>query len=123
MRRSLFIILCLVLLSGCKADYKIADEYKATYKTINQSKTEKLVKEGNTIIIDVRSEKKYNKNHIKDAINIPSKRIDTIINEVSKDSIVVVYSDSKKESKNLSLKIIDMGYSLVYDFGLYKDWK
>ncbi|MCI5732867.1 MAG: rhodanese-like domain-containing protein [Tenericutes bacterium] len=123
MRRSLFIILCLVLLSGCKADYKIADEYKATYKTINQSKTEKLVKEGNTIIIDVRSEKKYNKNHIKDAINIPSKRIDTIINEVSKDSIVVVYSDSKKESKNMSLKIIDMGYSLVYDFGLYKDWK
>lgn len=123
MRRSLFIILCLVLLSGCKADYKIADEYKATYKTINQSKTEKLVKEGNTIIIDVRSEKKYNKNHIKDAINIPSKRIDTIINEVSKDSIVVVYSDSKKKSKNMSLKIIDMGYSLVYDFGLYKDWK
>ena len=123
MRRSLFIILCLVLLSGCKADYKIADEYKATYKTLNQSKTEKLVKEGNTIIIDVRSEKKYNKNHIKDAINIPSKRIDTIINEVSKDSIVVVYSDSKKESKNMSLKIIDMGYSLVYDFGLYKDWK
>ena len=123
MRRSLFIILCLVVLSGCKADYKIADEYKATYKTINQSKTEKLVKEGNTIIIDVRSEKKYNKNHIKDAINIPSKRIDTIINEVSKDSIVVVYSDSKKESKNMSLKIIDMGYSLVYDFGLYKDWK
>ena len=123
MRRSLFIILCLVLLSGCKADYKIADEYKATYKTINQSKTEKLVKEGNTIIIDVRSEKKYNKNHIKDAINIPSKRIDTIINEVSKDAIVVVYSDSKKESKNMSLKIIDMGYSLVYDFGLYKDWK
>ena len=123
MRRSLFIILCLVLLSGCKADYKIADEYKATYKTINQSKTEKLVKEGNTIIIDVRSEKKYNKNHIKDAINIPSKRIDTIINEVSKDSIVVVYSDSKKESKNMSLKIIDMGYSLVYDLGLYKDWK
>ncbi len=123
MRRSLFIILCLVLLSGCKADYKIADEYKATYKTINQSKTEKLVKEGNTIIIDVRSEKKYNKNHIKDAINIPSKRIDTIINEVSKDSIVVVYSDSKKESKDMSLKIIDMGYSLVYDLGLYKDWK
>lgn len=123
MRRSLFIILCLVLLSGCKTDYKIADEYKATYKTINQYKTEKLVKEGNTIIIDVRSEKKYNKNHIKDAINIPSKRIDTIINEVSKDSIVVVYSDSKKESKNMSLKIIDMGYSLVYDFGLYKDWK
>lgn len=123
MRKSLFIILCLVLLSGCKADYKIADEYKATYKTINQSKTEKLVKEGNTIIIDVRSEKKYNKNHIKDAINIPSKRIDTIINEVSKDSIVVVYSDSKKESKDMSLKIIDMGYSLVYDFGLYKDWK
>ncbi len=123
MRRTLFIILCLVLLSGCKADYKIADEYKATYKTINQSKTEKLVKEGNTIIIDVRSEKKYNKNHIKDAINIPSKRIDTIINEVSKDSIVVVYSDSKKESKDISLKIIDMGYSLVYDLGLYKDWK
>lgn len=123
MRRSLFIILCLVLLSGCKADYKIADEYKATYKTINQSKTEKLVKEGNTIIIDVRNEKKYNKNHIKDAINIPSKRIDTIINEVSKDSIVVVYSDSKKESKDMSLKIIDMGYSLVYDLGLYKDWK
>ena len=61
MRRSLFIILCLVLLSGCKADYKIADEYKATYKTINQSKTEKLVKEGNTIIIDVIKRKKTKK--------------------------------------------------------------
>ena len=39
------------------------------------------------------------------------------------DKQIVSVGFSKKESKNMSLKIIDMGYSLVYDFGLYKDWK
>lgn len=123
MKKVVFILLILITLCACSNTNKIADEYKAEYQTIKKAKVEKLMREGNTIIIDVRSKKEYKKKHIKNAINIPYKEIDTIINNVSKDSIVVIYASSDKISKKASLKVIDLGYSLVYDLGTFDNWK
>ena len=117
MKKMIIIIVCLILLCGCG---NVAKEYRATYKTISLKETKKLYKEGNTQIIDVRSEKAYNKKHIKGATNIPYDDINDIINMISKDEIVIIYGASKKESKKASYKVIDMGYSLVYDLGAYK---
>lgn len=121
MKKVVVIIIILMLFTGCSKN-KVAEEYRAEYKTINKKETKKLLSEGNTVIIDVRNEKSYEKSHINDAINIPYKDIDSIINKISKDSIVVIYGSSKKESKNATNKVIDLGYSLVYDLGTIKDW-
>ena len=118
MKRVIIAAMGILLLYGC--DSKIAKEYKATYKTINIKKTNELIKEGNTKVIDVRTEDEYKKNHYKNAINIPYENIDNIINIVSKDEIVIVYSSDKNSSKRACERIIDMGYSLVYDLGKYK---
>lgn len=106
------------MLCGCGSN--VAKEYKATYKTISLKETKRLYEEGNTKIVDVRSESLYEKKHIKGAINIPYKGINNIINMISKDEIVIIYGANKKESKSASIKVIDMGYSLVYDLGAYK---
>ena len=122
MKKFVLVILVLITLCACSNTNKIADEYKAEYKTIEINKVRKLIKEGNTIIIDVRSKKEYKKRHMKNAINIPYNNIDSIINDVSKDSIVVIYAEDKKVSKKATNKVIDLGYSLVYDLGKYKNW-
>ena len=118
MKKIILIIICLFIVTACGSN--VAKEYKDTYKTINMKETKKLYKEGNTKVVDVRSEKEYDKKHYKGAINIPYKYIDNIVNIVSKDEIVIIYAGDEKVSKKACEKVIDKGYSLVYDLGKYE---
>lgn len=122
MKKILIIILCIIFLFGCTSN-KVVKKYKATYKVINLTETKKLLKKGNTVLIDVRSEDEYNKKHLSKAINIYYDDIDTIIDEISKDSVVIIYAKTNKISKKTVNKVIDLGYSLVYDLGSYDDIK
>ena len=119
--KKVFLIIALVIFMTACSSSNVAKKYKADYKQINKKDALKLVSKGNTVILDVRNELDYSKKHIKNSINIPYDEIDNIINEVSKDEIVIIYGSTKKQSKTASIKVINLGYSLVYDMGIYED--
>lgn len=59
------------------------------------------------IIIDVRSEKEYNKGHYKNAINIPYKNINT-------NSKILVYCRSGRRALKAIKKLHNLNYKNLY---------
>lgn len=102
--KKLLLALTLILL-GCSSNYKTVD-VDTVYKAINNS---------NVVILDVRTVEEYNEGHIMNAINIPIDDIDTI--NIEKDKTIYIYCASGNRSKMATNKLIDMGYTDVYDMG------
>lgn len=81
------------------------------------SMKEKLV-EG-AILLDVRDKSEFKVGSLEYAKNIPVDTIeDTIEDEVSdKDTPIIVFCKSGTRSKKATQKLIDMGYTHVFDLG------
>lgn len=76
---------------------------------------QKLMKENEYVIIDVRTEEEYTVEHIKNALNIPYDEIEEKIN-ISKDKMIFVYCRSGSRSKTAYDTLTKLGYQ-VYDLG------
>ena len=88
----------------------------STYQTVDVDTVYKASLEDTSIIIlDVRESDEYYQGHIKNAINIPVENIETI--DLDKDKTIYVYCASGNRSKTATNKLIDMGYTSVYDMG------
>ena len=72
------------------------------------------------IIIDVRSEKEYNKGHYIGAINIPYKNIDSNFN-ININSKILVYCRSGRRALKAIKKLYNLNYKNLYyiDFPYY----
>ena len=77
------------------------------------------------ILLDVRTMEEYKEGHIKDAICIPHETIyDTVVDTLTdKDQLIFVYCRSGIRSKEAAQKLVDMGYTKIYDIGGIIDWK
>ena len=132
------LILSLVLIfsiTGCNNNYeanidtnklcncnKIENcECKGLYQTIDYSEAKDLIYNGNTFLIDVRSEIEYNNSHIQGAISIPLDEIENI--NYAKNINLIVYCRSGSRSKTAALKLLDLGYVNVYDLGSMDNWQ
>jgi len=123
MKKILLIFVSVLLLVGCNND-KIDGE--SLYKTIKGDLAYEFVTTSKATLIDVRSYDEYEKNHIEGAINIP-------YDEITKDKIkavtnskidnIIVYCQSGNKSKEAAIKIIELGYTNVYDLGSINNWK
>ncbi|MFO7658344.1 MAG: rhodanese-like domain-containing protein [Bacteroidales bacterium] len=96
-------------------------------KTITKEELKKKLENGNIHLIEVLGEEKYNKSHIKGAINIPLKKIGTEARQKfsEEDEIVVYCSDYDcSDSPTAAKKLESLGFKNVYDFeGGKKEWK
>lgn len=122
MRRSILLLLMILVLSGCSMGQK---ENEASYQQINMEEAVSLMeKEENYIILDVRTEEEYREQHIPNAINIPNENIGTKeIEELpDKEQMILVYCRSGNRSKQASQKLAELGYTNVFEFGGIKDW-
>ena len=99
------IIICLIIMIICGCSNTTKEEVSL----------EKIVEEGNYIILDVRSIHEYKDNHIENAINIPHDKIDSNI-DLDKEKIILVYCRSGSRSKIASSKLQSLGYT-TYDLG------
>ena len=72
----------------------------------------------------VRSPEEYTEGYIKGAVNLPNEDIKDTPPALlpDKNAKILVYCRSGNRSQEASQKLIDMGYSQVYDFGGIIDW-
>ena len=116
-------IVCLIfllglILSGCTQVSTI--ETENTYYQISQDEAKSMMDAQSVIILDVREQHEYDEAHISNAVLLPLGSI----NEESaasiipnKEFIVLVYCRSGNRSKQASQKLVDLGYTAVYEFG------
>lgn len=121
--KKILLLLVVLLLVGCGSNKINA---KALYKTIKGDIAMEFVNSSKAILIDVRTLEEYEDKHIEGAINIP-------LNEISKEKLegvtkskidnIIVYCRSGARSKEAVLKIIELGYTNVYDLGSINNWE
>ena len=121
-------VVCLIfllglILSGCTQVSTI--ETENTYYQISQDEAKSMMDAQSVIILDVREQHEYDEAHISNAVLLPLGSI----NEESaasiipnKEFIVLVYCRSGNRSKQASQKLVDLGYTAVYEFGGINTW-
>lgn len=117
------IFLLALILSGCTQVPTI--ETENTYYQISQDEAKSMMDAQSVIILDVREQHEYDEAHISKAVLLPLGSI----NEESaasiipnKEFIVLVYCRSGNRSKQASQKLVDLGYTAVYEFGGINTW-
>lgn len=76
------------------------------------------------VIVDVRTPEEFATGHVPGAINVPNEEIlDQMPEQLpDADAEILVYCRSGRRSKEAANKLIEMGYTNVYDFGGIIDW-
>lgn len=104
MKKIIVVISLLLFLCGCD----------------NLTEYEKIMKENDYIIVDVRSESEYRQGHIVDSINIPYSDISK--SDLDKNKYIFVYCRSGNRSEVAYHTLKSLGYK-VYDLGAYDNIK
>ena len=123
-RLILVFILVVVFMCGCSSNNTDVVQVVKVDKT----KTESLIDEG-ALLIDVRSFTEFNQGHIDGAINIDVQEILNITDSlvynnasISKNKKIIVYCRSGSRSSNAANKLVELGYTNVYDLGSIDNW-
>ena len=111
------IVLCaMVLLGGCGEN---------GYQQISQDEAKEMMDTQEVVILDVREQDEFDSGHIAGAVLLPVGSIsEATAAEVipKKDSVVLVYCRSGNRSKTASEKLVELGYTKVYEFGGINTW-
>ena len=110
------IVAAVLLLSSCGASYEQISQEEAMQMMQAQS---------DYLIVDVRRPDEFAEGHIKDAINVPNEDITDGMPELlpDKDQLLLIYCRSGNRSKEASRKLVDIGYTNVYEFGGINTWE
>lgn len=121
MKRLFSILLALILLfAGCTTL-----STPITYQQITQEQAKSMMESQDVIVLDVREQDEYETGHIAGAVLLP---VGSITDESASsvipalDSVILVYCRSGNRSKTASQKLIDLGYTAVYEFGGINTW-
>ena len=117
MKRTLILSLCVFFLAGCGEMEKKETPLLTEPIKITSEEMKDLFAESDYIIIDVREDYEYNKEHVLGAINVSVKNIETIVETIPKNKNIIVYCRSGNRSNTAALKLIELGYTKVYDLG------
>ncbi len=116
--KKLLALVAVILLVGCSQ----TDE---GYKNLDQESAYEQMQSGEVIIVDVRELSEYNEGHIENALLIPVGTIDEDVVDTlpDKDAKIFVYCRSGNRSRTATNKLVELGYTNVYDIGGINTWK
>lgn len=100
-------------------------ENQASYKKITQEAAkERMDSQDELVILDVRTEEEYNEDHIEGAILIPNEEIkeEPLEQIPDMDTEILLYCRSGVRSKEAANKLVNAGYTNVFDMGGIIDW-
>lgn len=94
---------------------------------LNAEDYKKAISNGRVQLVDVRTSREFASRHIKGAQNIDyfqQSAFKATFSKMDKDKPVYLYCQSGNRSKKAARKLVDMGFSAVYDLrGGYRTWK
>lgn len=113
------------LMSGCTGFLGSQSNGDLSYRQVDMEEAIAIMNEQTGyVILDVRRADEFASGHIPGAINIPNESIGR--NEIpelpDKDQLILVYCRSGNRSKQASIKLVDLGYTNVVEFGGIIDW-
>lgn len=116
-------ILVLVFMCGCTSE-----ESQVKVVKVNKEEAAELIDEG-ALLVDVRTLTEYNQGHIEGAINIDVNDILEVTDSltydnlsISKNKKIIVYCRSGSRSNSAAEKLVELGYTNVYDLGSMDNW-
>ena len=108
--KKILIVLVILLLTGCSNTISSG--------SITCKEKDTLMKEDNTILIDVRTKEEYESGHLENAINIP---VDIVLSKIgeyaSKDTKIIIYCQSGKRATTAFETLKNNGYKNIYNLG------
>ena len=127
MKKVIIILIILVVIIGgvIMLDKNIEKETTKQIQYVSMEEITTIMQENtNYIILDVRTIEEYNQGHIPNAICIPNETIDeTVTTKLpNKDQLILIYCRSGNRSKQAALKLQQLGYTNLVEFGGIIDW-
>lgn len=95
------------------------------YRTLTYQEAKQMMDEDeDVIVVDVRTEEEYAAGHIPGALLIPNETIEGEMPALLPDSsaTILIYCRSGNRSMQASVKLLEMGYDYIYDFGGINGW-
>lgn len=94
------------------------------YHKITAEEAKQMMDEGGVTVVDVRTEAEYKEGHIPGAVLVPNESIGSEPPEAlpELDAVLLVHCRTGVRSKQAADKLVEMGYTQVYDFGGIRDW-
>ena len=123
MKKLVFLLLAVMLLTACGQDKE--NNQGAVYVNITAEEAKQIMDgEEGYIILDVRTQEKYDQGHIPGAIVISHEEIAEKAEEVltDKDQLILVYCRSGRRSKLAAEALVELGYTNIKEFGGIIDW-
>lgn len=123
MKKLIWIILAMVILSACEQTQEIKQE--AVYVNITARQAKELMdSREDYVILDTRTREEYEESHIPGAILIPH---DEILEKAEgvltdKNQLILVYCRSGRRSKLAAEDLVRLGYTDIREFGGIIDW-
>lgn len=101
-----------------------ADVSDSAYHKITAEEAKTMIDAGDVTVVDVRTAEEYAEAHIPNAILMPVESIGEELPEALPDqeAVLLVYCRTGVRSKQASDKLVELGYTQVYDFGGIRDW-
>lgn len=118
---ALFIVI-LIILSACS---NVDEKTDMGYVKISAEEAKSMMDNNkDVLVVDVRTMEEYDAGHIENAILIPNETItDAPPKELADlDAQILIYCRSGNRSQQAAEKLIEMGYTNIFDFGGIIDW-
>jgi rhodanese-related sulfurtransferase len=95
----------------------------SSYQNISVSEAEKLIENGDVIVIDVRTQDEYNENHIPGSKLIPLQVIEDMSDELDKNSKYIIVCRSGNRSQQASDILAQKGFKNILNMsGGMNEW-
>ena len=123
MKKTLFLLLAVVLLTACA--HTKENEQEAAYMNITAEEAKAIMdNEEGYVILDARTQEEYDQGHIPGAVVISHEEIMEKAEEVltDKDQLILVYCRSGRRSKIAAEALVELGYTNIKEFGGIIDW-
>ena len=118
MKKLLFLLLAVVLLTACGQTKE--NDQEAAYMNITAEEAKQIMdNEDGYIILDARTQEEYDQGHIPGAIVISHEEIMEKAADVltDKEQLILVYCRSGRRSKIAAEALAELGYTNIREFG------
>lgn len=119
-RITIFLFAIILIFTGCRR----SDE-ENTFRQITQAEAKKMMDSQDVLILDVREQDEFDTGHIPGAVLFPVGEITegSAADVIPKsETVVLVYCRSGNRSLKAAQRLVEFGYTNVYEFGGINSW-